>query len=232
MRLILYCAFFLQAGLVKTCAKLDNIALKEGLAIEKGALKTEGTLLTKDGKVIAQKFIITKSEKQILEQNKLIYEELKSNNIIKEEFAKSKKKLVENIFDYVDKASNLIPDQNVVENNTQNILHQKVINEIAEGPNGVILMKLIIYKLRDDNFNKDDLKTILNGGRYDTLQFNDNQLFSIYFNYSNLFADNTLQLIAKNAHCDKNKLKEIELIADKKKINKKSILYNIINECN
>ena len=98
MRLILYCAFFLQAGLVKTCAKLDNIALKEGLAIEKGALKTEGTLLTKDGKVIAQKFIITKSEKQILEQNKLIYEELKSNNIIKEEFAKSKKKISRKYF--------------------------------------------------------------------------------------------------------------------------------------
>lgn len=227
MKLIIFSFAILQAGLIKSCAKFDKVAIKEGVEIEKGIAKSESSILSKEGKLIRSELLLSKAEIKIFENNNVIYKDLKSNKTISGEFNKAKKDYTEDI---IDRISDLIGA--VADNQENDNFINKVINEIVDGPNGVILQKIFIYKLRDDQFNKENLRTVLNGGKYDTLKFEPSQLFSIYFKYSELFASKTLSEMAKNSNCDRKKLDEIEAIANAKKIEKDNELFKIINSCN
>ena len=133
--------------------------------------------------------------------------------------------------DIIEHVLDLIPDDQIANTKSENSFLTNVINEIVEGSNGIVLKKIIIYNLKDDKFNNENLRTLLKGGKYDTLHFEPARLFGIYFRYSNLFADKTLQDIAAAVNCDKDKLKEIELIANKREISKNSKLFAEINKC-
>ncbi len=227
MKLIIFSFVILQAGLIKSCAKIDKVALKEGVEIEKGIAKSESSILSKEGKLISSELMLSKAEIKIFENNNVIYKNLKSNKTISSEFKKTKKDYTEDIIEGV---SDFLDEANKIDENDKFL--KNVINEIVEGPNSIILQKIFIYKLRDDHFKKENLRTLLNGGQYDTLKFEPSQLFSIYFKYSQLFASKTLSEMAKNSNCDRKKLDEIEAIAIAKKIEKDNDLFKIINSCN
>jgi len=74
-----------------------------------------------------------------------------------------------------------------------------------------------------------NLRALLNGVQYDTLRFEQEKSFSIYFNYSQLYAAKTLYVIAKNSNCYRKKLEEIKVIANAKKIENDIELFKIIN---
>jgi hypothetical protein len=229
MKLIIFSFAILQAGLIKSCAKIDKVAVKEGVEIEKGIMKSEGSILSKEGKLIPSKFMLSKAEVQIFENSNLIYKDLKSNKAISSEFNKAKKDYTEEILEHI---SDLIPDDEMLNTGGNDEFINKVINEIVSGPNGIILQKIFVYKLRDDQFNKENLRTLLKGGQYDTLKYEPSQLFSIYFKYSQLFASKTLSEMVKNSNCERKKLDEIEAIANAKKIEKDNELFKIIHSCN
>jgi len=227
MKLIIFTLVILQAGVIKSCAKINKVAVKEGVEIEKVIIKSEGAILSKEGKVISSSLLLSNNEIQIIKNNNKIFNDLKSNKTISSQFNKAKKNLTEEI---IDKIPDLL---DVTFNNDKNDeFINNVVNEIVGGPKGIFLQKIIVYKLRDDKFNLGNLRTLLSGGQYDTLKFNSSQLFSIYFNNSQLFASKTLSEMANKSNCDRKKLDEIEAIANAKNIEKDNELFKIIRACN
>jgi hypothetical protein len=227
MKLIIFTLVILQAGVIKSCAKINKVAVKEGVEVEKVIIKSEGALLSKEGEVISSSLLLSNNEIQIIKNNNKVFNDMESNKTISSQFNKAKKNLTEEI---IDKIPDLL---DVTFNNDKNDeFINNVVNEIVGGPKGIFLQKIIVYKLRDDKFNLGNLRTLLNGGQYDTLKFNPSQLFSIYFNNSQLFASKTLSEMANKSNCDRKKLDEIEAIANAKNIEKDNELFKIIRACN
>ena len=63
-----------------------------------------------------------------------------------------------------------------------------------------------IYKIKKDDLNNDQITSLLNGNKIDTIQIKPLGLFKIYYMYSKNFSEKVLTDIAIKVNCDKVKL--------------------------
>jgi hypothetical protein len=209
--------FFLQAAIIKSCAKADRVLITESAAVEKSLIKEAE---------MASKFT-TLEIKTVKEANESLLL-LEKNEILKSEFAKVKKSKIEKIQDFID---NINPPD-VDDKSTQNNSNKIYVDEIIGNGSFTTISKIFKYNFVNNKLSDTDVKGLLEGKSIDTLKIEPKSLFNIYFKYSNTFSEKVLIQMAVNSNCNNEKLNQIRTLAKSKSIPSKSELFVIMGECN
>ena len=204
---------FLQAGLVKSCAKADKAFLKEGAAVEKN--------LAAESKLLNTIYKMTEADHKLLKPATESLTIIEKNKQLASEFAAVKKDNAEKIKNLVDKMEN-----NLAKNSTA-----VYVNEIAGSNYFLPLCKVVRWRFKNENLNEEQVTELLKGNKVDTLQYKPSTLFNIYFMFSKRFSENVLIQVAEKTKCDKMKIAEIKQIAESKGIASNSTLYSVLNKC-
>lgn len=205
---------FLQAGLVKSCAKADKAFLKEGVVVEK--------TLSAESKLLMAVYKITESDLKLINPATESLTIIEKNKQLASDFAAVKNDNAEKIKIVVDKMAN-----NLTENSTA-----VYANEIANSNYFLPLCKIVRYRFKNENLNEGQITELLKGNKVDTLQYQPKTLFNIYFMFSKKFSENVLIQVAEKTKCNKIKIAEIKQIAESKGIASSSELYSVLSKCN
>ena len=204
---------FLQAGLVKSCAKADKAFLKEGAAVER--------TMSAESKTLSTIYKMTEADMSVLKPAIESFKIIEKKKKIASDFAAVKKDNAEKIKNVVDKIGN-----NVAETSTD-----VYVKEIASTNYFLPLCKIVRYRFKNENLNEDQVTELLKGNKVDTMQYKPASLFNIYFMYSKKFSEKALIQLAELTKCDKIKIAEIKQIAESKGIASNSTLYSVLNKC-
>jgi hypothetical protein len=210
--------FFLQAALVKECASVDKQLVEESTMAEKN--------IVRESEALKSAYKITEADTKVLNQASEALTSVEKNKIIANEFSLVKSEKIEKIKEITEHSLDLINEHH--SDFSTNIY----VSEIVKSNNFLPLCKMIRYKFKKDDLNNDQITSLLNGNKIDTIQFKPSGLFKIYYMYSKKFSEKILTEITLRSNCDKEKLKQISQIAEKKGIPTDSKLFEFIKKCN
>ena len=218
-KLLIYSSiFFLQAALIKECARVDRQLVEESAIAERN--------LVRESETLKSVYKITEADKKILNQASEALSQVEKNQKIANEFESVKNEKIEKIKDIIDHSLDIV-------NESQSDFSTNIyVKEIVNSNNFLPLCKMIRYKFKKDDLNNDQITSLLNGNKIDTIQIKPLGLFKIYYMYSKNFSEKVLTDIAIKVNCDKVKLEQITQIAEKKGIPSDSKLYEFIKKCN
>jgi hypothetical protein len=211
----------LQAGLVKACANVDKAIIEEGVVVEKN--------LSQEAKALENTYKITTEDSKILNQASESFSLVEKNQKIASEFQLIKRNKTEKIQDLIENLDVLQPDND--EDNSSEITPEFYVNEIKNSQYFIPLCKYVRYFFKNENLNDDQVTTLLKGNNIDSLKFKPAGLFKLYYMYSKKFSEQVLIQVALRSNCKVEKIEQIKIIADEKKISANSLLYSIIKKC-
>ncbi len=209
---------------------LTNAQIGQALKnIFKNGTKSSKTIVIEETEVIA-KNILKNTDETLIIHSKELAEGYRLNL---NEFINKKKKIIEKGLDVSFEVISEFNSESTPKfdnNNSRNEL--LFIREIFSNIKYTKLHKIICQKFKVDSLTKNEIISILNGLNYNQNYIKANELYFIYFSFSNSFAKFELEKLKSYYKCDSNALLRINDISKKRNIILKDYTcekYNTIN---
>ncbi len=194
-------------------AAAESKALSESAAGMKGAADELHYLSAAEKQIVSEhnSTLKTIEESAVLKEEKLNWEEFVAEKIEEEMWDRLKEWGFEKADEW--------------------IVTRQAAKSLAYSPKGDVLGKMIQHKYSKQNITRDHVYDLLMGNKVDDLSIVKLKRIRILYMFSDDYAAWILARLVNRCNCDASKMKDLQKIAEARKINQDSRIVRALNSC-